>query len=212
MRIALAVATAAALISTPVIAAPYTDVGNFATFSLPITVDGPVNPTVGSAFVVTMNGTNDFGTEEFEAVNGFTSGIGGGFTVTASVGGANIGQLFDTDYDRTGISDPASPPGSQTGTLTFVLGTTTNVQIGAPGPTQAILVQGLLLVGDGAGFYDDDELGSWSFAATVASASGSGFGSITVSVPPSPGIVSEPAMLALAGVGLLGLAAIRRHT
>ena len=211
MRIALAAAAAVAMLSAPAMAAPYADLGDFATFSVPISVDGPANPAVGSAFVVSINGTNGFGTEEFEAVNAFVSSIGGGFTVTAQNGAANSGQMFSTDYDRTGISDPASAPGNETGTLSFVLGTTTNVQIGTPGPTQAILVQGLLTVGDGVGLYDDGEPGSWSFAVTVDSMNGDGFGSITVSVPPSPTVVSEPALLALGGFGLLGLAAIRRR-
>ena len=213
MRIALAAATAAALLAAPAVAAPYADIGDFAVFSFNVSVAGPANPSAGDTFAITVSGANSLGAEEFEGVNGITSILSAGFGITISTGASNAGQTISSDYDRSMVTDPAqsNASGSETGTLTFTLANTTLATLGLPGATQVIAAQGLLSAGDGGTFYDGGEPGSWSFSATINSASGSGLGSFTLSVPPAPSVVSEPALLAVAGVGLIGLAVARRR-
>ncbi len=214
MRIALAAATAAVMFAAaPAVALPFADIGSFATYTFGVTFQGTPAVTAGDTLTITgNNGINLFGTEELAGVSGFTTDVTG-LSLVIGTGNVNNGQAFSSDFDRSQVTDPAESNGAggQTGTLTFTVGGTTQAGLGpASGSTQSVTLTGLLSATDGGGFYGL-EAGSWSFAGTFDPATGSGSGSFTVSVPPNPIDVSEPAVLALAGIGLLGLAIARRR-
>ena len=220
MRIALAAATAAALLSAPAVAAPYADIGEFATFSFGVTVSlneaapADLGETFSIGTSVPQPGIAFGGTEELASVGSSVINFLGGLSITLQASaGANSGEAFAFDFDRSLVTDPAESNGfgAETGTITFTLGNTTFVNIGPTGGSnQSFQVSGLLTTDDGGTFYGA-EAGSWSFGGSINTTDGSGGSTFTISVPPNISVVSEPGLLALAGVGLIGIAVARRR-
>ena len=220
MRIALAAATAAALLSAPAVAAPYADIGEFATFSFGVTVSLNEAPPIdtGETFTIGTSlaqpGIAFGGTEELASVDNSVINLLGGLSITMqATAGANSGQTFAFSFDRSLVTDPAETNGlgAETGTITFTLGNTTFVNIGPVGGSNQSFQSGGLLIADDGGTFYGAEAGSWSFGGSINTADGTGGGTFTISVPPDLRTVSEPGLLALAGVGLIGIAVARRR-
>ena len=138
-------------------------------------------------------------------------------SLVIAAGALNNGAMLVMDYDRDLVSNPAFNQGAndQTGVLKATITSTLLAEITEiiPGGPLLLRIGGELIFSDGAGVYDDNQEGSWGAIAvftendtpvSISLSIGTGNSAIPTAVP-------EPGVLALVGMGLVGLGLASRR-
>jgi|GEM_PF-5301302 len=220
MTYSIRIASMLAALAIGVAAAPaqatfaFANLGDIAVFNFGGDGTSPDN-ALASGSTLNFDGSDmvPFGTRELEAVVGATPTILGSIDLTTGAG--NNGVWFEVDYTRfPGMSMPVAPAGSETGTLQFAITSTLEASVNTSGTMQDFTFAGELEVTDLSGFYNSPSIGTFRLEGSTSTLL-SGFGmSLQIEVEGAESmIVSEPALLAVIGAGLVavGAAQMRRR-